>query len=161
MNADNPRGTAREAAEAQKQLIADLTMLGLRTEAGKRMKRRGHDMRRTFITLARTDGSIDGLLRWVTHGPTSDMMDVYSSPPWSALCAEVAKLKLAVREGAVLALPVAEASRRWLRREDETQTDRALGGHRPHRGGAKRAQVGALAAELLVTPKGLEPLFSA
>lgn len=159
MNADNPRGTAREAAEAQKQLIADLNMLGLRTEAGTRMKRRGHDMRRTMITLARTDGAIDGLLRWVTHGPTSDMMDVYSSPPWSALCAEVAKLKLSVREGAVLAPPTAEASRRWLRREGETQSVRALGGHQPRRGRAKRAQVAALAAGMLVTPKGLETRY--
>ncbi len=50
-------GTTRDATEAQRQLIADLELLGYRTKAGKRQHRRGHDMRRTFITLARTDGA--------------------------------------------------------------------------------------------------------
>lgn len=104
MNSDNPRGTARDATEAQRQLLADLELLGMRTKAGEKRKRRGHDLRRTFITLARTDGAIDGLLRWVTHGPSSDMMDVYSSPPWEALCAEVAKLKISLLDGALVPL---------------------------------------------------------
>jgi integrase len=85
MTEANPLGTARDATEAQRQLIADLDLLGLRTKAGKRQHRRGHDLRRMFITLARTDGAIDGLLRWVTHGPSSDMIDVHTTPPWSAL----------------------------------------------------------------------------
>lgn len=59
-----------------------------------------------MITLARTDGAIDGLLRWVTHGPKpNEMLDVYSSPPWEALCAEVAKLRLDLRAGDVIQLP--------------------------------------------------------
>ena len=111
-------GTARDANESQRQLVADLLLLTLRTKAGKRMNRRGHDMRRTFSTLARTDGAIDGLLRWVTHGPISDMMDVYSSPPWSALCTEVAKPKIALREGALVMLDAPPAPARWLKTDD-------------------------------------------
>jgi integrase len=93
-------GTSRAPAEAQVQLIADLERIGLRVEAGAERNRRGHDLRRTFITLARGDGAIDSLLRLITHGPKpSDMLDVYSSPPWESLCAEVAKLRV---RGAVL-----------------------------------------------------------
>ena len=90
--------TVRQPTEAQEALIADLALLGLRVRAGQSRNRRGHDLRRTFISLARTDGAIDSHLRWVTHGPTSDMMDVYSTFTWSALCAEVAKLKIELRE---------------------------------------------------------------
>jgi hypothetical protein len=104
MNADNPRGTVQTATESQKALVGDLGFLGLRTRAGQRRNRRGHDMRRTFITLARTDGAIDGLLRWVTHGPSSEVIDVYTSPPWAALCAEISKLKIALNEGALVSL---------------------------------------------------------
>lgn len=102
--------TIRDANEAQRQLVADLDMLELRTRAGKKelgRKRRGHDMRRTFITLARTDGARGEILRWVTHGPSpGEMQDLYSSFDWSALCAEVAKLKIEPREGKVIALPI-------------------------------------------------------
>ncbi len=110
MTGNHPRGTARDATEAQRQLLADLEMLGMRTKAGVSRKRRGHDLRRTFITLARTDGAIDGLLRWVTHGPSSDMMDVYSSPPWEALCAEISKLKISLLDGALVPLATALAT---------------------------------------------------
>lgn len=85
----------RAAAESQKQLIADLELLGLRTKAGKKRRRRGHDLRRAFITIARADGAIDSWLRWITHGPkANEMLDVYSSPPWGVLCAEMAKVQL-------------------------------------------------------------------
>lgn len=66
-----------------------------------RRPRRVHDMRRTFITLARTDGATE-LLRFVTHGSSGSIMDVYTSPPWPALCAEVAKLKIEKRSGSVV-----------------------------------------------------------
>jgi hypothetical protein len=62
-------------------------------------------LRRTFVTLARTDGAIDGLLRWVTHGSSTDMMDLYTTPPWASLCAEVVKLKIELREGKLIELP--------------------------------------------------------
>ena len=113
MSDENPRGTVQQPTESQNALIADLTLLGLRTRAGQRRNRRGHDMRRTFITLARTDGAIDGLLRWVTHGPSSEMIDVYTSPPWAALCTEIAKLKITLHEGALVTLRPKTASKRW------------------------------------------------
>ncbi len=104
------RLTVRDANEAQRQLVADLQLLELRWRAGKDRKRRGHDMRRTFITLARTDGAQKDILRWCTHGPSpGEMMDLYSSFDWSALCAEVAKLRIEVREGKVIAMPIAAA----------------------------------------------------
>lgn len=93
-------GDTRSPDEAQERLVDDLRKLGLRIEAGdqeraKKRRRRGHDLRRTFITLARSDGAIDSLLRWVTHGPRrSEILDVYSTPPWESLCREVAKLQL-------------------------------------------------------------------
>ncbi|HEY1548161.1 MAG TPA: hypothetical protein VGG28_10085 [Kofleriaceae bacterium] len=33
-------------------------------------KRRQHDARRTFISIARADGARPDILRWATHGPT-------------------------------------------------------------------------------------------
>ncbi len=98
-------GLQRKASASQQSLLDDLGKLGLRTGAGAKRKRRGHDLRRTAITLARADGAIDGMLRWITHGPKSgEMLDVYSSPPWEVLCTELAKLKIALVEGRVLAM---------------------------------------------------------
>jgi hypothetical protein len=97
------RGGKRYTANAaQKQLLIDLELIGLRVKASTR-NRRGHDLRRTLITLARSDGAIDSLLRWITHGPKpNEILDVYSSPPWEALCTEMAKLKITLREGQVI-----------------------------------------------------------
>jgi integrase len=58
MSEAKPLGTPRGANESQRQLVADLELLKLRTKAGKKQSRRGHGMRRTFITLARTDGAM-------------------------------------------------------------------------------------------------------
>ena len=93
--------TRRDATEAQRQLIADLELIGLRTKAGQKRNRRGHDLRRTFISLARGDGAADGPLRWVTHGPNaSSMAELYSTFPWAQLCDAISKL----REGQLLEL---------------------------------------------------------
>ena len=70
-------------------------MLGLR-------RRRGHDLRRTFITLAQVDGARRDLLEIVTHGPRGDIVSIYTTFPWPALCAEVAKLDVRLLEGRVL-----------------------------------------------------------
>jgi integrase len=78
-------------------LLHDLEQLGLRS-------RRTHDTRRTFITLAVADGARKDLLKWVTHGPSGDIMDMYMSPPWDALCAEVAKLRVELRTGQLVQL---------------------------------------------------------
>ena len=84
--------TDRQSPESQQALLGDLETLGLR-------KRRGHDLRRTFITLAQVDGVRRDLLETITHGPRGDIVNVYTSFPWPALCEEVRKLKIELREG--------------------------------------------------------------
>jgi integrase len=87
--------TPKDKHEAPKQLRADLELLQLRP-------RRGHDLRRTFITLAQVDGARRDLLETISHGPRGDIISVYSTFPWPALCDEVAKLRVFLREGVVL-----------------------------------------------------------
>ncbi len=72
-----------------KRLCADQELLGMR-------HRRGHDLRRTFITLARIDGARSDILELCTHTPGKGRaIDVYTSFPWASLCAEVSKLRIA------------------------------------------------------------------
>ncbi len=87
--------TTRQSPEAQKALHDDLALLELRP-------RRGHDLRRTFITLAQVDGARKDILEAISHGPRGDIVSVYTTFPWPALCAEVAKLKI---EPAVVRIP--------------------------------------------------------
>ncbi len=68
-------------------------------------RRRFHDLRRTFITLARVDGARADLLEMITHAPRGDIINIYTSMPWPSLCAEVEKLKIERRMGDVIALP--------------------------------------------------------
>lgn len=101
------RGKAGELVErtdVQEERGADLVALGLR-------HRRGHDLRRTFISLAREDGARADLLEVITHGPKSgDMISLYTTWPWAALCAEVAKLQLTrAQAGAVVDLGTVRA----------------------------------------------------
>src|SRR5450631_664285 len=44
------------------------------------------------------------LVETVTHGPRGDIVSVYTTFPWPALCAEIAKLKIELREGELLTL---------------------------------------------------------
>jgi integrase len=83
MQARDHRNTNR----ALRRLREDLDRIGLR-------HRRVHDTRRTFVSLALSDGAHKDILRWVTHGPVGDVMDLYTTLPWPAVCAEVAKLKI-------------------------------------------------------------------
>jgi hypothetical protein len=111
--------TPKDKHEAPKQLRADLDLLKFR-------QRRGHDLRRTFITLAQVDGARRDLLEAMTHGPRGDIISVYTTFPWPALCAEVAKLQIELRSGAVLdgesgafattfATTALKARNRWLK----------------------------------------------
>ena len=34
------------------------------------------------------------ILRWITHGPEGDIVDLYTTLPWHTLCEEVARLKI-------------------------------------------------------------------
>ncbi len=108
--------TERPSPDAQYALLLDLAMLGVRP-------RRGHDLRRTFITLAQVDGARRDLLETITHGPRWNIMNVYTTFPWPALCDEVRKLKIELREGQVLdgdfrgfATGLATAQRNWRNR---------------------------------------------
>jgi len=91
-------------AKALVALHEDLDALGLR-------RRRQHDMRRTFISLARADGARKDLLEMVTHGQRGDIMDIYTSMPWPALCEEVAKLDVELYAGQVVALSAVTGGR--------------------------------------------------
>lgn len=98
----NPRaGGMRSKNDSGKRLVKDLRALGLR-------HRRGHDLRRTMISLAQDDGAVKDILRWGTHGrPRRDSIDDYTSLEWETLCREVAKLRIS-RPGAwgrIITLP--------------------------------------------------------
>jgi integrase len=92
-------GTERSRQEAPKALRLDLEVLKLRD-------RRGHDLRRTFITLAQVDGARRDLLQTVSHGPRGDIMSMYTTYPWPSLCEEIAKLKIELREGDLVEFPM-------------------------------------------------------
>lgn len=88
-----------------KRIREDLVALGFR-------HRRGHDLRRTMISLARTDGARRDLLELCTHNPSkkSSTIDLYTEFPWDSLCAEVAKLNVRRSErGQLIELPQAVA----------------------------------------------------
>jgi len=91
-------GTERTSQEAPKALRLDLETLQVRN-------RRGHDLRRTFITLAQVDGARRDFLETITHGPRGDIVSLYTTFPWPELCAEVAKLRIELREGELIEFP--------------------------------------------------------
>lgn len=93
-------GAMRSRHHSRNKLLDDLRRLGAR-------HRRGHDFRRTFITLARVDGARADLLQMVTHGQKKDIINIYTSMPWASLCEEVAKLKVYRRTGELIVLPKA------------------------------------------------------
>jgi integrase len=64
----------------------DLDRLGLR-------HRRQHDLRRTFISLARADGARADVLEEVTHAKRGDIMNLYTELPWPLLCEAVSCLR--------------------------------------------------------------------
>ncbi len=96
-------GGMRTDHHSYKRLVKDMEALGLR-------HRRGHDLRRTMISLARTDGARKDILELCTHTPrkSGNTIDLYTTFPWEALCAEVAKLQVQRHERGQLArLPLA------------------------------------------------------
>lgn len=120
----------KEANEAFK---LDLAALGLRIEAGEYRDRGGHDLRSWFITTCQEHGAHRDLLRVVTHTAKGDVVSGYTRATWGALCAEVAKLRVATLDGELLPLATGfataelKAANRWRK---------------------------------VVTPLGLEPKFS-
>lgn len=57
-------------------------------------RRRQHDTRRTFITLARSDGADRQVLKAITHGDRGDVFDMYTSWPWETVCRAVSCLRV-------------------------------------------------------------------
>jgi integrase len=81
-------GGMRSDHDSYKRLRLDLEALGLR-------RRRFHDLRRAFITLAREDGAEKDILHLCTHGaPGQDVMELYTSFGWATLCKQVAALQM-------------------------------------------------------------------
>jgi integrase len=91
------RGAHRSRHHSLELFRQDLDRLGLR-------RRRQHDLRRTFISLARTDGARKDVLERITHGNRGDIVDMYTELPWALLCEEVARLRVAVVECRVIML---------------------------------------------------------
>jgi hypothetical protein len=111
------RGKNRSVNHMLKKFHQDLARIGLRP-------RRQHDSRRTFISLCLADGARKDILRWVTHGPEGDIVDLYTTLPWQTLCEEVAKLRIHEprTEGQVLEMPkYANSQGRYLH---STYTDK-------------------------------------
>lgn len=85
-----PSGAMRTNTGNLKHLHRDLETLGFRA-------RRVHDLRRTFISLARADGADKHILRRATHKASRDVMEGYTTFEFEVVCREVAKLDLKLR----------------------------------------------------------------
>jgi integrase len=101
------RGVHRSRHHSLWKFGEDLDRLGMR-------RRRQHDLRRTFISLARTDGARKDVLERITHGNRGDIVDLYTELPWGVLCEEVVRLKLSPPAATVFAWPQGKAL--WARR---------------------------------------------
>lgn len=86
----------------------DLRALGLRN-------RRFHDLRRTMISLAITDGARKDLLKLCTHGPPKkEGIDAYITIGWEPLCKEISMLKVERRfDREVVSVAVAGGGGAW------------------------------------------------
>lgn len=82
-----PAGRMRDKHASRHRLAADLALLGLR-------HRRGHDLRRTGISLAQDGGADSRVLRWGTHAPPGETIDAYTSLAWETICRAVAALRV-------------------------------------------------------------------
>jgi integrase len=80
-------GGIRLKNNSRDRLIIDLAALGLR-------HRRGHDLRRTLISLARSDGALRDILRRGTHQASKEVIEGYTTFEWEVLCREVSKLRI-------------------------------------------------------------------
>jgi integrase len=85
------KGCNRSSNHCLKRLHQDLKRHGLR-------KRRQHDLRRSFISLARQDGAREDVLKWITHGRPEGIINVYTELPWELRCQEIAKIKMHLLE---------------------------------------------------------------
>lgn len=85
----NKRGLPRTYCSTRSMLTRDLARLGIPLR-GQLV----HGMRRTFISLCRSDGARGDILRWATHTPVLGSIDGYTSPEWKTLCQAISCLNL-------------------------------------------------------------------
>lgn len=90
--------TTVDPTDAGRALKTDLYALGLRVDAGEYRDRGSHDLRAWFITTAQEHGAHRDLLRIVTHKAPADVVSGYTRATWSALCAEVGKLRFEIAD---------------------------------------------------------------
>jgi integrase len=126
-------GNPVNGADAAHAMRDDLETLELRVKAGAKRTRGGHDLRSWFKTRTIEDGADSLLIRRITHAPPKDVESGYQRFSWAALCREVSKLRVDVLDGKILALGTGFGT-----------AERKAGNRWLN----------------LVTPKGLEPLFS-
>lgn len=97
----NPSGKRLESSMTLEALHRTLDALGMR-------RRRTHDTKRTFASIARADGAgvlgcSDAILNRITHGPPEgNILDVYTSYPWDVLCTQVRPIKVERRQGVLV-----------------------------------------------------------
>ena len=88
----------RKASNTLKDFKKDLVRVGFR-------RRRGHDLRRTFVSLTQADGGRPEVLRHLTHPGDRDVYNDYTSWPWRVICEEILKMRLPLPG---MATPVAD-----------------------------------------------------
>lgn len=77
----------RKASNTLKHFKKDLERIGFR-------RRRGHDLRRTFVSLTQADGGRPEVLRPLTHPGDRDVYNDYTTFPWRVICEEILKMRL-------------------------------------------------------------------
>lgn len=82
----------------------DLLVLGLRTKAGTRRKRGGHDLRAWFTTRLIEDDADSMIVQRTTHATDKTVTGGYKRFSWMVLCREVAKLHMQLPVGDPLPL---------------------------------------------------------
>jgi hypothetical protein len=104
-------GAPLDTTNTLEELHEDLERLKLR-------KRRAKDLRRCFVSVAQENGADREVLRSVTHGVKSTVMDLHTTFSWEVQCREVAKLKLRLRR-----FPASEA-RDWAQAGHRSESAR-------------------------------------
>lgn len=82
-------GRRRHGSDDQHEFVRDCERVGIRP-------RRGHDLRRTFVSECRSHGANVSVLRTVTHGVSASdaVMDMYTTFTYAEQCAAVSCLEV-------------------------------------------------------------------
>ena len=81
-----PAGRMRRPQGSLRYLHNDLKTLGIEEHCF-------HDLRHGFISLLRSDGATKDILGRITHSPSREVLEGYTSYEWEVLCREVLKLR--------------------------------------------------------------------